>query len=252
MVTPGVDVEQCRSGDRARGRAAFGIPGDALVLSMFARVGVMKGQADFVTALGRLSTRFPNLYGVMCGPADKSSAYWGRLQRLVAEHGLEERLVIPGDVRPPLKDDVVAGSDIVVHPSHAESFGLAVLEAMAAGKAVVAADTDGPRLLIEDGVSGVLVAPGDVDALRRGTGRPTRRPLKGAPPWGPERRSSGSDTAWTTWSGNSKRCGTTCSGGALAGGGAARHPVVPVAPRPGWRTERPSTGIRRRHRMYRM
>jgi glycosyltransferase involved in cell wall biosynthesis len=105
------------------------------------------------------------LYGVMCGPADEGSAYWHRLQRLVAEHGLEERLVIPGDVRPPLKDDLVAGSDIVVHPSHAESFGLAVLEAMAAGKAVVAADTDGPRLLIESGVSGVLVPPGDVDAL---------------------------------------------------------------------------------------
>ncbi len=165
VVTPGVDVEQCRSGDPARGRDAFRIPGDALVLSMFARVGLMKGQADFVAALGRLSTRFPNLYGVMCGPADEGSAYWRRLQRLVVEHHLEERLLIPGDVRPPLKDDLVAGSDIVVHPSHAESFGLAVLEAMAAGKAVVAADTDGPRLLIEDGVSGVLVPPGDVDAL---------------------------------------------------------------------------------------
>jgi glycosyltransferase involved in cell wall biosynthesis len=165
VVMPGVDIEQCRSGDPARGREAFGIPSDALVLSMFARVGAMKGQADFVNAMGRLTARYPNLYGVMCGPADKGSGYWRNLERLVEQYDLGQRLMIPGDVRPPLKHDLVAGSDIVVHPSHAESFGLAVLEAMAAGKPVVAAATDGPRLLIEDGVSGVLVEPGNVELL---------------------------------------------------------------------------------------
>ncbi len=71
VVTPGVDRERRRSGDPVRGRQAFGIPGDALVLSMFARVGPMKGQADFVHAMGRLATHYPRLYGVMCGPADK-------------------------------------------------------------------------------------------------------------------------------------------------------------------------------------
>ncbi len=136
-----------------------------MVLSMFARVGPMKGQVDFVHCVGRLAARHRSLYAVMCGPADKSSAYWRKLEGLVTHYGLEERLIIPGDVRPPLKDDLVAGSDVVVHPSHAESFGLAVLEAMAAGKPVVAADTDGPRLLIDDGVSGVLFEPGDTDGL---------------------------------------------------------------------------------------
>jgi glycosyltransferase involved in cell wall biosynthesis len=171
VVTPGVDVAQCRSGDAARGRRAFGIPDGARVISMFARIEPMKGQADFVRCLGRLVETRPDLYGVMCGPADKGSAYWRRLQELVRTHGLEERLVVPGDVRPPHKHDVVAASDVVVHPSHAESFGLAVLEAMAGGKAVVAAATDGPRLMIEDGVDGVLVEPGDVDALASAVGR---------------------------------------------------------------------------------
>ena len=171
VVTPGVDVERCRSGDPVRGRRAFGIPSDALVLSMFARVGRMKGQADFVGCMGHLAARYPNLYGVMCGPADKASGYWRNLEGLVRDHGLGERLIIPGDVRPPLKDDLVAASDVVVHPSHAESFGLAVLEAMAAGKPVVAAATDGPRLLIEDGVSGVLVEPGNVEELTSAVGR---------------------------------------------------------------------------------
>ncbi len=165
VVTPGVDLERGRGANPDRARRAFGIPDHSLVLSMFARVGRMKGQADFVAALGNLVARYPNLYGVMCGPADEASDYWRRLQGLVDEHGLRRRLVIPGDVRPPLKDDLVAASDVVVHPSHAESFGLAVLEAMAAGRPVVAAATDGPRLLIEDGVSGVLVEPGNVEEL---------------------------------------------------------------------------------------
>jgi glycosyltransferase involved in cell wall biosynthesis len=171
VVFPGVDLERCRAGDGERGRRAFDLPQDALVLSMYARIEPMKGQVDFVQSLARLAPERPNLYAVMCGPADRSAAYWRRLIDLVERHDLAKRLVIPGDVRPPLKDDLVAGSDVVVHPSHAESFGLAVLEAMAAGRAVVAGATDGPRLLIEDDVDGVLVPPGDVDALTTAVSR---------------------------------------------------------------------------------
>ena len=165
VVTPGVDIEQCRSGDAGRGRRAFGIPDDALVLSMFARVGPMKGQADFVHCRGPPGPALSQPLRRDVRARRQGLGLLAQAQGLVAEYGLGERLIIPGDVRPPLKDDLVAGSDVVVHPSHAESFGLAVLEAMAAGKPVVAAATDGPRLLIEDGVSGVLVEPGDVDGL---------------------------------------------------------------------------------------
>jgi glycosyltransferase involved in cell wall biosynthesis len=57
----------------------------------------------------------------------------------------------------------------VLHPSPAESFGLAVLEAMAAGRAVVAFDSDGPRLLIDSGVDGILVPTGDAAAMTAAT-----------------------------------------------------------------------------------
>jgi glycosyltransferase involved in cell wall biosynthesis len=231
VVTPGVDLEQCRSGDPVAGRRAFGIPDDALVISMFARIEPMKGQADFVRCLGRLAPRHPRLYGVMCGPADREAPYWHTLQRLVGEHDLSERLIVPGDVRPPRKHDVVAASDVIVHPSHAESFGLAVLEAMAGAKPVVAAATDGPRLLIADGVDGLLVEPGDVDGLVEAVGLllddAPRRALLGA----------------------------------AAARAAAGHTVqdmvrgfedlwdAVLAAQPGSRrTARPSSGMRRRHR----
>jgi glycosyltransferase involved in cell wall biosynthesis len=64
-----------------------------------------------------------------------------------------------------LKDDLVAAADVVVHLARRESFGLAVLEAQAAGKPVVAADASGPRSLIDDGSTGMLVPVGDADRL---------------------------------------------------------------------------------------
>lgn len=171
VVFPGVDLERRRAGDGSRGRQAMGIPDDAPLISMFARVEPMKGESDFVTCMGLLSEKHEGLYGLMCGPGDRQGEYWGHLEDLIRKYNLGERLVMPGDIRPPLKDDLTAASDVAVHPSHAESFGLAILEAMAAGKPVVATDTDGPRILIEDGVSGVLVPVGDVDSLSAAVGR---------------------------------------------------------------------------------
>ena len=109
------------------------IPDDALVVSMFARIEPMKGQVDFVHCMGRLATRHPQLYGVMCGPADKSSTYWRTIERLVDEYGLEDGSSSP--VTSGLRSRTTSWRRpaVVVHPSHAESFGLAVLEAMARG-----------------------------------------------------------------------------------------------------------------------
>jgi glycosyltransferase involved in cell wall biosynthesis len=55
-----------------------------------------------------------------------------------------------------------------VHPSRVEAFGMAVLEGMACGKAVLSTRSGGPEDLIQDGVSGVLVQPFSVGALSEG------------------------------------------------------------------------------------
>lgn len=165
VVYPGVDVVECRSGVAERARQALGVPDGVPVVSMFARVVAEKGPQVFVEALRLLASTHPELHGIICGPGDPRSAFWQGLERRRDEYGLAGRLHIAGDVRPPLKHDVVALSDVVLHPSLAESFGLAVLEAMAAGKPVVASEVDGPRILIRPGVDGLLVEPGDPQAL---------------------------------------------------------------------------------------
>jgi glycosyltransferase involved in cell wall biosynthesis len=57
--------------------------------------------------------------------------------------------------------------DIVVHASLGEPFGLVLVEAMALAKPLVATDEGGPSEIVEDGVSGLLVRPGDPEALVR-------------------------------------------------------------------------------------
>ena len=61
--------------------------------------------------------------------------------------------------------EVLAGFDVFVQPSLYESQGIAILEAMAAGRPVVATDVGGVRDAVEPGVTGLLVPPGNADAL---------------------------------------------------------------------------------------
>jgi phosphatidylinositol alpha 1,6-mannosyltransferase len=59
----------------------------------------------------------------------------------------------------------VASADILIHPSRTEAFGNVVLEAMASSLAIVSADTDSARALIEHGRSGLLCPPGAIDGF---------------------------------------------------------------------------------------
>lgn len=89
--------------------------------------------------------------------------YPQQLQRLASDLGVSERVHFAGH-----EDDVYPwfdAMDVVVHASFGEPFGLVLVEAMALGKPLVAAAAGGPLEIVEDGVSGLLVPPGDDAAL---------------------------------------------------------------------------------------
>lgn len=122
----------------------------------------LKGQRDLVLAANELLKKMPDVHFVIAGKDNTIDKKFRReLKRLVRVFGIEENFLWLDwleDLRP-----MLAAADIFVSPSHSESFGLAILEAMAAGTAVVATDTDGARELMSG--TGALVPVKDPLAL---------------------------------------------------------------------------------------
>jgi len=144
-------------------RHRFGIPADALVLGTVANLFARKGYEVMLRALPTILTAFPQVHYVIVGSG--AAAYEARLRAVVKDLRLEHRVYFAGfqqSVYP-----LLAAMDVYVHPALMEGFGIAVLEAMAMRKPVVATTTGGLPEIVQDGQTGVLVPPGEPDALAR-------------------------------------------------------------------------------------
>jgi glycosyltransferase involved in cell wall biosynthesis len=99
--------------------------------------------------------------------ADRST-----IERAIVQHGLNDRVTLHGLIARP--QDALRVIDVLALPSLAEGFGLVLIEAMAAGVPVVAADVPGIRDVVQNGANGLLVNVTDAmafaDALRRAVG----------------------------------------------------------------------------------
>jgi len=152
---------------RRQARQDWEVPDDALVLGMIGRLDA-KGQSDLLNVAPPLTRLHPTLRLVLIG----SEGQVGDKARLTAQAeaaGLADRLRFIGP-----RDDVPAllpAFDALVHLPRDEAFGLALAEAMAAGLPTVATDIGGCREVVRDGVTGLLVPPGDASALTEALGR---------------------------------------------------------------------------------
>ena len=175
LLTPSADIRKIhlgipvslvatRRGTGAATRKAVGCNGNPLV-GIVGRLEAWKGQDVFLRAAGRIAasnrtTEFAVIGGVTPG---KDEEYLPRLMALAEELRLDGRVHFVGhatDVFPWFD-----ALDVCVHATHGEPFGLVLVEAMALGKPVVATALGGPIEIVEEDVSGLLVPPGDDEAL---------------------------------------------------------------------------------------
>jgi len=132
--------------------------GETFVIGYVSRFIPYKDHESLIRSAAQLRDRLPDLRLLLVGGGDH-----GDIRARIEELGLGDRVVFAGH-----RDDVMAcisAMDVMVHPSRTESFGLAVLEGLAAEVPVVACRVGGVIEIVKNGETGVLIPPGDVAAM---------------------------------------------------------------------------------------
>lgn len=138
-------------------------PGRILFLG---RADASKGVYDLLAAVAALAPRFPAIRLAVGGDGDLA-----RLRRRAEQLGIGQRLEVLGWIGERDKADQLARAAVFCLPSHAEGLPMAMLEAMAAGKAVLVSRVGGMPEAVADGANGLLVPPHDPPALQAALAR---------------------------------------------------------------------------------
>lgn len=176
VVPNGIDLTPFgRPRPRGRLRRDLGLPADAPLVAVFARVAPVKGLEYFLQAAKGVHETFPSARFLVVGETRAlaygvpvPSHYTQGLQAMAAALGLGDRLIFTG-----VREDVpefMEEVSVVVSPSLDEGLSNSVLEAMAARAPVVATRVGGTPEAVEDGVTGLLVPARDAGALARAIG----------------------------------------------------------------------------------
>ncbi len=156
---PTPDASTSREQKRALWQAG---PQDFLVVCV-ARLEEEKSIGTLLEALPLLRRRVPRARCVIAGEGSQRAALEALAARLSLSLGPGEPLQMPGFV--PSAADLIEAADAFVLPSTAEPFGLALVEAMALSRPVVATRAGGPLEIVIPGETGLLVAPGSAAEL---------------------------------------------------------------------------------------
>jgi mannosyltransferase len=177
VIPHGVDTDRYAPlPDRAAAFAETGL-GGRYAIGCFGRVRAQKGSDVFVEAMCRLLPRYPDFTAVMVGAITADHASFAEtLRQRIDAAGLQSRIVISGELPIEEVQRWYQRLTIYAFTSRNEGFGLTLIEAMSVGSALVASRAGAAELVVEDGVTGVLTPPGDVDALVAALGPLMRDP----------------------------------------------------------------------------
>jgi L-malate glycosyltransferase len=158
-VHEGIDVERGRGAPAAKLHEELFLPHQAPVVGNVAALVPHKGQRHLVEAASLVVRQVPDARFVIAGEGELRPA----LERQIKDHRLEKHVLLAG-----FRPDVLSlhkAFDVFVMSSITEGLGTSLLDAMAAGKPIVATSAGGIPEVVTDGVNGLLVPPRDHDAM---------------------------------------------------------------------------------------
>jgi glycosyltransferase involved in cell wall biosynthesis len=124
------------------------------------RIGDRKGAFELLRAFTRLASKYPTATLVCAGDGEGE-----RLQQLAGELGVADRLECPGWLNAEQMAGELRRASIFALPSHNEGVPIALLEAMSHSLPAITTPVGGIPEVVENGRNGILVKPGDVDAI---------------------------------------------------------------------------------------
>jgi len=172
VIPPGVDLGRFHPVEKKAAKTKVGIPcGDANILFV-GRIEPLKGVDTLLRAMSILQERHPEAIRNTCLAIvggdpwrDDLDTEMARLQQMRTDLGIHDLVTFLGAKDQDILPYYYAAAEVVVMPSHYESFGMVALEAMAMGTPVIASEVGGLAHLIQPGVTGFHVPSRDPEAL---------------------------------------------------------------------------------------
>ena len=172
IIPPGVDVSQFYPIPADEARQFIGVPSSDRIVLFVGRIEPLKGLETLIRAMACLNLRGPQkpVYLVIIGgdpgaaPQDMT-AEMTRIQALCDQLCMGKLVLFLGKRGQDTLPYYYSAAELLVMPSHYESFGMVALEAMACGVPVIASQVGGLAFLVQDGQTGYHVPDGDPEAL---------------------------------------------------------------------------------------
>lgn len=167
VIRNGVDTSRFNpnvKGDAIRERFHLGNSKVAIFVGALTTFHTYKG-VDILLKAFKKACETSDVKLLVVGEGDLSSGYMKAAQEI----GISARVIFTGRAKDSELPEYFAASDFAVLPSKdsSEGFGLALLEAMATGKAVIGSRVGGIPEIVRDGVNGILVEPNNIDQLAK-------------------------------------------------------------------------------------
>jgi glycosyltransferase involved in cell wall biosynthesis len=142
-------------------RSSLGLSAEHIVVGTIARLFDLKGHDDLLQIAPELCRQFPNLRFLWVGDGSLRLRFEAEMNRM----GLRDRFILTGMVPPQRVPELTAAMDILVHPSRREGLARALPQAGLAGIPAITYDIDGNREGVQNGVTGIVLPPFEVEKL---------------------------------------------------------------------------------------
>jgi hypothetical protein len=151
--------------------------GNSITVLYTGRIEDRKGVAVLLQAVPLVLADCPDAHFVLAG-ARHNSIDDAELDSLLGGRGVRAQVELLGHINREQVAEYYRQASVFVMPSYYETFGISVIEAMAFGLPVVATSAGGLPEVVEDGVTGILVEPGDAPALAKALVELLRNPAR--------------------------------------------------------------------------